>query len=81
MYKVLIDTLNHNGRKRQPGELIEMSEADAAPLLKIGAIVASAAVIENQDQLADRDNQDQETDNDAGSAESKSVKKRKQNQS
>jgi hypothetical protein len=37
-YKVLIDTLNHNGRKRVPGELLDMSDEDAAPLIKIGAI-------------------------------------------
>ena len=46
-YKVLIETLNHDGRKRQPGELIDMSEADAAPLLKVGAVEVAAAVTTN----------------------------------
>lgn len=40
-YKVLIDTLNHSGRLRVPGELIDMNEADAAPLIKIGAIAVT----------------------------------------
>lgn len=40
MYKVLIDYLHHSGRLRVPGELVDMSEADAAPLIKIGAIEA-----------------------------------------
>lgn len=40
MYKVLIDYLNHGGRKRVPGELLDMSDEDAAPLIKIGAIEA-----------------------------------------
>lgn len=40
MYKVLIDYLNHGGRRRVPGELLDMSDEDAAPLIKIGAIEA-----------------------------------------
>lgn len=48
MYKVLIDTLNHNGRLRQPGELIEMDAVDAAPLIKIGAIEAAAVTVNPQ---------------------------------
>lgn len=36
--KVLIDTLNHNGRKRVPGELIEMEDGDVEPLIKIKAV-------------------------------------------
>lgn len=35
--KVLIDTLNHNGRRRAPGELIEIDDADAAQLIRAGA--------------------------------------------
>lgn len=58
MYKVLIDTLNHAGRKRQPGELIDMSEADAAPLLKIGAVAESP----EESPAPDQDGQDPETE-------------------
>lgn len=50
MYKVLIDTLNHNGRLRIPGELIAMDDVDAAPLIKIGAIETAATVADKQSQ-------------------------------
>lgn len=66
-YKVLIDTLNHNGRKRVPGELIEMDEADAATLIKIGAI---EAVTVNQPPQSDPDQ-----DPESGKKESKSKAK------
>ena len=58
-YKVLIDTLNHNGRLRVPGELIDMNEADAAPLIKIGAIKTIAVAVNPQTSgPGDEDGQD-----------------------
>lgn len=68
MYKVLIDTLNHNGRKRVPGELIEMDDVDAVPLIKIRAIEAAATVAVNPlppglGDEGDTGNKDPKTDN------------------
>lgn len=61
MYKVLIDYLNHSGRMRIPGELIDMSEADAAPLIKIGAIEAIAVKSdESPTGSGDKDNKDKD---------------------
>ncbi len=53
-YKVLIDTLNHNGRRRVPDELIELSEADAEPLLKVCAVKAIAEARQNDDPDAEQ---------------------------
>lgn len=57
--KVLIDTLNHNGRKRVPGELIDIEDAGAAHLIKVGAAeVAKEEPVptnpdKNQDPVSD----------------------------
>ncbi|QOJ20353.1 MAG: hypothetical protein HRU77_06380 [Gammaproteobacteria bacterium] len=74
MYKVLIDYLNHGGRKRVPGELLDMSDEDAAPLIKIGAI---EAVPEKSPDLVDDGggSPDNNQTNGAGSDASKTGKK------
>lgn len=58
MYKVLIDYLNHNGRMRIPGELIDMQASDAAPLIKIGAI--EAVPEKSPPGSSDEDNKDKD---------------------
>lgn len=72
MYKVLIDTLNHDGRLRVPGELIEMGESDAMALIKIGAIEAVATVVDNPlSGSDDQGNQAPETGNKASKSKAK----------
>ncbi len=36
--KVLIDSLNHDGIRRDPGDVIEMEVAQIEPLVRIGAV-------------------------------------------
>lgn len=75
-YKVLIDTLNHNGRKRVPGELIEMAEADAAALIKIGVIeMMPEKSPKPDDNGGDDDPDNNQSDSAAGSDAPKTGKK------
>lgn len=37
-YRVEIDSLDHDGQRRDPGEELDLTEAQAAPLLAAGAI-------------------------------------------
>lgn len=42
-YTVIRSPLSHDGETYQPGERIELTEAEALPLLGVGAIEAVAA--------------------------------------
>lgn len=37
-YRVEIDSLEHDGKRRQPGEEVELTEDQAGPLVAAGAV-------------------------------------------